>query len=392
VAVREAAADPNPSRDPAFFFAGPSKTLLALDSGEPILGIARERRQLLRDVERVLEQRGEGTGMLVGAVPFSDDAPVRLFCPYQVTQSGTWGVPEDGSSPSRSGALEAGALVRPLDAGQAHFVAAVADATRAIREGSLEKVVLSRVQTVPLTKPPALVPLLRLLRARNPYGFTFALALDAGTRGEARTTLVGASPELLLSRRGSRVVSAPLAGSIPRATDPEEDRSRAERLLHSSKDRHEHELVVARIVETLAPLTRDLAFEREPVVTATHSMWHLSTRIEGRLQTPVSSLELALLLHPTPAVCGTPTAAARAFIARVEGLDRGYFTGTLGHMDASGDGDWIVTIRCAELRGDRARVFAGAGVVRSSVPLLELAETEAKMQTMLGAFRATEEL
>jgi isochorismate synthase len=380
--------DQNLTREPAFFFAGPSKTLWASDTGDTVSGTVRERSLLLRNVQRVLDGRGDRAGVVVGAVPFSEDAPVRLFCPSHVTQTSRWCVVDDAVSSERSSARPGTLSDRPLAADEAHFVAAVADATRAIRHGSLKKVVLCRVRDVELTEPPQLVSLLRVLRARNPHGFTFALSLSSATAEQPRSTLVGASPELLLSRRGDRVVSAPLAGSIPRSPDPAEDRSRAERLLGSNKDRHEHDLVVAKILETLSPLMRNLAFEREPVVTATQSMWHLSTRIEGRLQTPVSSLELALLLHPTPAVCGTPTAAARTFIARAEGLDRGYFTGTLGHMDASGDGDWIVTIRCAKLSGCRARVFAGAGIVGSSVPQLELAETEAKMQTMLSALGA----
>ena len=228
----------------------------------------------------------------------------------------------------------------------------------------------------------------RELHAKNPHGFTYSLSLPRGP-GQESTTLVGASPELLLSRRGTRLVSAPLAGSAPRSQEPSEDRARARELLRSAKDRHEHQLVVEQILETLQPFARNLSFELEPVITATHSMWHLSTRIEGTLRDPnVSALELALALHPTPAVCGTPTRDARAFIERTERFDRGYFTGTLGHMDASGDGDWIVTIRCAELGATRARLFAGAGIVESSVPELELAETSAKMRTILDALGA----
>jgi isochorismate synthase len=201
--------------------------------------------------------------------------------------------------------------------------------------------------------------------------------------------LVGASPELLLSRRGALVVSAPLAGSVPRSRDASEDEQRAARLLRSAKDRHEHRFVVEQILDGLRPFTTDLHFEREPTVTATHSMWHLSTRISGRLRDlGTSSLRLALALHPTPAVCGTPTERAADFIAAAEPFDRGYFTGTLGHMDATGDGDWIVTIRCAEVGPSGVRVFAGAGIVEHSVPALELEETDAKMQTMLAALGA----
>jgi isochorismate synthase len=165
-----------------------------------------------------------------------------------------------------------------------------------------------------------------------------------------------------------------------------EDRRRAALLPKSSKDRHEHQLVVEQIVEDLRPFARRLRCEREPQVVTTASLHHLSTRIEGTLRDPqVSALRLALALHPTPAVCGSPTQAARDFITEREGFDRSYFTGTLGHVDSNGDGDWIVTIRCAELGAERARVFAGAGIVGSSIAELELNETNVKMQTMLEA-------
>jgi isochorismate synthase len=371
---------------PAFFFAGPSKTLLAAEAGEAVTGTLRDRARLLAAVEGVLHERG-AAGLIVGAVPFAEDCPVRLFCPSEVTRSGPWSTADEAAS--SPGPVRKPVALHELDAIEARFTDNVAEAVRWIRSGALKKVVLARAKDVQLTRPPDFARLLRRLRARNPHGFTFALSLDQPA-GDQATTLIGASPELLLSRRGLRVVSAPLAGSSPRSPDAREDRERAERLLRSVKDRHEHELVVACVLDVLSPFMRDLACEREPIVTATHSMWHLSTRIEGRLRRPVSSLELALALHPTPAICGTPTVDARSFITRFEGFDRGYFTGTLGHMDASGDGDWIVTIRCAELTGVRARLFAGAGIVESSVPELELAETEAKMQTMLGALCAAD--
>jgi isochorismate synthase len=375
---------------PAFFFAGPSKTLLAGDEGEPITGVLRERERVIAAADRLLKsQSAFGARFIVGAVPFVDDAPVRLFCPARTLQFGRWCVEEEQPRSSERVVGPPATVERSLSDSEAHFTATVADATRAIREGQLKKVVLARVKDATLGGEADLGRLLRLLRARNPHGFTYALALDNGTPA-VPSTLVGASPELLVSRRGSRVVSAPLAGSIPRSSRSGEDRERAANLLRSSKDRHEHRLVVSQILDSLRPYTRELSFEREPILTATHSMWHLSTRIEGVLRDRgVSSLELALSLHPTPAVCGTPTTAARSFIARSERFERGYFTGTLGHMDAEGNGDWIVTIRCAEISGLRARVFAGAGVVEGSVPLLELAETEAKMQTMLDALGLT---
>jgi isochorismate synthase len=362
---------------PAFFFSGPTKTLLAEGQGELIATPPVEREALLAAAEGALRPASAaGSRFVVGAVPFAETAASRLFCPERVHHAGRW-----WSGPAASAGTSSSVPAGPGVQGSGEhegFARAVAEAVVRIQRGELRKVVLSRKRQVSLQGAADVPQVLRLLHARNPHGFTYALSL-----GEQRT-LIGASPELLISRRGERVVSTPLAGSIPRSSDPQEDRERAAGLLRSAKDRHEHHLVVDQILESLRPHTRELRFEREPVVTATARLWHLSTRIEGTLRdSHTSSLRLALSLHPTPAVCGTPTALARAFIAEHEGFDRGYFTGTLGYMDATGDGDWIVTIRCAELGAQDACVFAGAGIVGSSVPELELAETDAKMGTML---------
>lgn len=374
---------------PSFFFSGPTLTLQAGDVGETIEGSLAQREALIGDVERCLAARKDGQArVVVGAVPFGERAPVRLFCPTRIERSGRWSVaPTNVSSPTAS----RGPIKAPSESGQwpihqgEPFMAAVRGAVDQIQRGELRKVVLSRVREVPLAQSPNPLRLLRRLRARNPHGFTFALELARNGERPA-DVLLGASPELLVSRRGLRLVSSPLAGSVPRSSDSYEDQSRASQLLKSPKDRHEHQLVVEQIVEDLRPFARHLRCEKEPSVVATAALHHLSTRIEGTLRDPsVSALRLALALHPTPAVCGTPTAAARSFIREREGFDRGYFTGTLGHVDSNGDGDWIVTIRCAELGAERARVFAGAGIVGSSVAELELNETNVKMQTMLEA-------
>jgi len=367
-----------------FFFSGPTQTIEAEDEGEVIEGSLSQREQLLDRVERCVRvPHGQDRRVVVGAIPFCDRAPVRLFCPSIVRYSGRWSV-----TPSAPRSEPFHAIPRAPDNEPLHsepFLKAVRGAVNEIQRGALHKVVLSRVQDVPLAQSPNPLRLLRRLRAKNPHAFTFALALAASESAPGHV-LLGASPELLVSRRGGRVVSSPLAGSAPRSIDPQEDARRAAKLLRSAKDRHEHQLVVAQILEDLRPFVHDLRFEREPLVVSTAALWHLSTRIEGRLRDPdVSSLRLALALHPTPAVCGTPTAAARAFIREREGFDRGYFTGALGHVDQNGDGDWIVTIRCAELGPERARVFAGAGIVGNSVAEHELTETNVKMRTMLEA-------
>ena len=154
----------------------------------------------------------------------------------------------------------------------------------------------------------------------------------------------------------------------------------------SAKDRREHAVVAEFVAETLRPFCRRLEVPSGPSLVRTATMWHLSTRVTGELRDPeVSALELACALHPTPAVCGTPTGVARAAISELEPFDRGFYTGALGWGDALGDGEWVVTIRCAEASGSRLRLFAGGGIVVDSVPGEELAETSAKFRTMLRA-------
>jgi isochorismate synthase len=260
----------------------------------------------------------------------------------------------------------------------ATYAESVGRAVRRMRADELEKVVLSRALDLTSQAPldPAL--LVRRLAARDPAGYTYAVDLGAGR------TLVGASPELLVSRRGDVVTANPLAGSVPRAADPVTDRARAEALLASAKDRHEHAVVVRAVADALRPLCTDLAVPATPSLVRTASMWHLSTVVTGRTADPaVSALTLAGALHPTPAVCGTPRAAARAAIAEYEGYDRDFYTGMVGWSDIHGDGEWVVTIRCAVTQGSTVRLYAGAGVVADSDPDAELSETAAKFRTLL---------
>uniref|UniRef100_UPI0015F1001F isochorismate synthase n=1 Tax=Pseudonocardia pini TaxID=2758030 RepID=UPI0015F1001F len=162
-------------------------------------------------------------------------------------------------------------------------------------------------------------------------------------------------------------------------------------LLASDKDRREHALVAGQVADVLGRFCADLEVPAGPEVIGTPTMWHLSSRITGRLVDPgVSSLELAEALHPTPAVCGVPEDPARAAIADLEADDRGYFTGLVGWTDPRGDGEWVITIRSAEVSGETVRLFAGAGIVEGSEPAAELAETGAKFRTMLRALGVDE--
>ncbi|GAA4918337.1 isochorismate synthase [Actinomycetospora succinea] len=265
------------------------------------------------------------------------------------------------------------------------YAAAVARALEMIAEGEFEKVVLARAATLTAPEPLDVAAVLERLAARNPTGYVFAADVtdpqEAGPR-----TLLGNSPELLAARRGDAVVSHPLAGTAPRSPDPEEDARRGEVLARSTKDLREHALVVDRVAERLEPFCTSLEVPSAPSVTRTASLWHLGTRIEGKLRDPApTSLQLAEALHPTPAVCGEPTGAARAAIEELEEFPRGFYTGLVGWCDAAGDGEWAVTIRCAEVAGRAVRVYAGAGVVEGSRPEAELAETAAKFRTLLHA-------
>ncbi len=251
----------------------------------------------------------------------------------------------------------------------------------------VDKVVLSRAVDVDCA---ADVPsVVARLAARDPHAYVFATELPAPD--ETPATLVGASPELLVARHGATVTSHPLAGSLPRSSDSREDRRRAEALLASSKDTTEHAFVVDAIAATLRPRCRALSVPATPQLTRTAAMWHLGTPIVGELDdTSIGSLELALALHPTPAVCGSPRNAALAAIDSIEPYDRGFYTGLVGWSDGSGDGEWAVTIRCAVLGESTARLYAGAGIVAASDPDAELAETTAKLATIRTALGITD--
>ena len=213
--------------------------------------------------------------------------------------------------------------------------------------------------------------LLRRLVAQQPGCFVYA-----------SDGLVGASPELLVRRRSTTVESRPMAGTAVAGGSDAPLRA----LAASAKEGHEHRLVVDAIADALGALCHELEVAPAPDVAVFGPVAHLVTPIRGRLVTPVpSALELARVLHPTPAVGGTPRAAALEAIAGLEGFERGRYAGPVGWVDARGDGEWAIALRGAELDGNRARLVAGAGIVAGSDPDAEWAETEAKLEPMLRA-------
>ncbi len=257
-----------------------------------------------------------------------------------------------------------------------HYEAAVSRAVELIGDGRLQKIVLAREVEVhaPSAYDPAAV--FGVLRDAFPSCFVFCVG-----RGDA--TFVAASPELLARREGQRVSTIALAGSTRRSADPAVDAHLGEQLMRDPSYREEHAIVARRIERTLNQYAIWVTTAPEPGLVRIANIQHLATPIRAQLAAPVEAIELAGLMHPTPAVGGEPSGEALSLIPALEGLDRGWYTGPVGWTDAAGDGEFCVALRCALLRGNVARCYAGNGIVRGSDPAAELAETEIKLQALL---------
>ncbi|MGZ6272128.1 MAG: isochorismate synthase [Candidatus Limnocylindrales bacterium] len=292
------------------------------------------------------------TGRIAARVRSLRDAPLPLLDPHP------------------TGRYEVASPMPP-----AHYEEAVARAVQRIRAGAFEKVVLAREVEVhaPVAHDPAAV--FGLLREAFPSSYIYAVG-----RGDA--TFVGATPELLIRRQGQRATTVALAGSARRSADPAVDDHLGEQLLRSDKDREENAIVARRIARTLRPHAVWVTAAPEPVVVRVANIQHLAAPIRAQLASPMDAVELVGRLHPTPAVGAEPDGALDV-IPALEGFDRGWYAGPVGWTDASGDGEFLVALRCALLRGPVARCYAGCGIVRDSEPAAELAETEVKLQVML---------
>jgi salicylate biosynthesis isochorismate synthase/menaquinone-specific isochorismate synthase len=273
--------------------------------------------------------------------------------------------------PSRLGRTEF-MSVRP----PGEFEAAVAAAVRRIRDGEIEKVVLAR--EVMLRAPAAFDVAAVYGAMRELFPACFCICC-----GSAEGAFVGASPELLIRRSGASASTVALAGSARRSSDPSVDDHIGERLIQSPKERAEHEIVVRRIVRRLRPHSVWVEPAPQPGLVKIANIQHLATPIHAQLAEAHSAVELTGLLHPTPAIGGEPWPAAGKLIDELEGMDRGWYAGPIGWMDATEDGEFCVGIRSALLRDREARLFAGNGIVADSDPEAELAETEPKLEAML---------
>jgi salicylate biosynthesis isochorismate synthase len=273
--------------------------------------------------------------------------------------------------PAQAGAYRVRSVMPP-----SHYEEAVARAVQRIRAEELEKVVLAREVEVqaPSDHDPGAV--LGVLREGFPECYVFAVG-----RGDA--AFIAASPELLVRREGQRASTVALAGSARRSADPAVDDHLGEQLLHSAKDREENEIVACRITQALEPRSVWVTVPREPALVRIANIQHLGRPIRAQLSEPVGAVELAGLLHPTPAVGGEPRSEAERLIPALEGLDRGWYAGAVGWTDGTGDGEFCVALRCAVIRGCNAHCYAGCGIVRDSDPAAELAESEVKLGALL---------
>lgn len=346
----------------------------------PVCGIAIDDR--LSDFFAAARCR-TGPAVIVGALPFDVRAPVSLFQPSSFSRSCDalpFEIPARQTPPANG-------LRRVLPEPSAEgYAAMVRRALERIGSGQVDKIVLARSLKVEGQSDIDVRTIARHLAADS--GVTTFLATLPDPRGGSPTTLVGATPELLVSRSGSHVLSHPLAGSAARREDESSDAEAARALLASDKDQREHAMVVEEILDILAPHCVSLSRPKRPGLFSTATMWHLGTRIEGILKAGApSAAGLAALLHPTPAVGGFPRQAALDGIRALEDHDRGYYAGAIGWTDEQGDGEWFVTLRCAQIRGSEMALHAGAGIVAGSDPDAEVLETAAKFRTMLRALR-----
>jgi menaquinone-specific isochorismate synthase len=344
------------------------------------------------DALGAIETRGAaGLGPVAfGALPFHPDAAGELIVPRRIVgrrgseawetviepRAGWTDVPEPRGKSSDHLSPDEFALTPSMP--HEEWMQVLADAVERIRAGELAKVVLARRVDVVANRAFRLGEVLGRLTALYPACMIFHVE-----------GFIGASPELLVRRRGRDFASHPLAGTVARSGDQAADQALVAGLLASSKERWEHRVVIDHLAEALAPWCETLDVPEAPIVLGLRNVSHLATPIvgtlalrDGRIPT---ALDLVAAIHPTAAVGGHPRADALAYLDKVEGFDRGTYAGPVGWVDAQGDGAWALGIRSARIDGPKASMFAGVGVVADSDPAAELAETQLKLQALLAA-------
>lgn len=359
------------TREPVFVLAGRGGAVVA-DGVHTAFGRLADARAALAS---------HSAPIVLGALPFDMSKPTALIRPQSVQFTET--LPD---WPLRL--LPTVRITQTMPDPEEHR-ARISAALQRLRDpaSGLHKVVLARALRLAADGPLDARTIVHQLIANDPGANAYLVDLTAAGGGHSGAVLVGASPELLVARRGEVVTCRPFAGSAPRLADPGADEASGAALADSAKNRHEHQLVVDAMREALDPLCTDLEIAPQPELSKTTAVWHLSTPITGRLrERSTTALDLAVALHPTPAVGGVPVAAATELINELEG-DRGFYAGAVGWCDQRGDGRWVVSIRCAQLSADRrtADAHSGGGIVAESDPDDEVAETTTKFNTILAA-------
>ncbi len=309
--------------------------------------------------------------LTLAALASPDDLPEELLGRLERRHAELRQLPLPLLDPAPTGHFQVASAMPPE-----HYEQAVGRARDLIAAGELEKIVLAREVQVHAPSPYDAAAVFGVLRQEFPSCFVFCV-------GRGESAFIAASPELLVRREGQRVSTIALAGSTRRSADPAVDDHLGEQLLRDASYREEHAIVARRIERTLRPHSVWVTAAPEPGLVRIANIQHLATPIRAQLATPMDALELAGLMHPTPAVGGEPLSRAAPLIPALEGLDRGWYSGPVGWTDAAGDGEFCVALRCALLRGSVARCYAGNGIVRESDPASELAETEIKLQALL---------
>jgi salicylate biosynthesis isochorismate synthase/menaquinone-specific isochorismate synthase len=315
--------------------------------------------------------QGEDVFMTVNAVVSPGDDPDSTAERIQARLAGLRPDPLPMLDPHLTDRPEIRSVLPPAD-----FEAAVDAATDRIAGDETSKVVLAREVTVEASAAHDSAAIFGAMREQFPSCFCFC-------HGTPEAAFLGASPELLIRRSGAGASTVALAGSTRRSSDPAVDDHLGEQLLRSDKNRREQRIVAERIVRKLRPHSVWVQTAPDPEVVKVANIQHLATPIIAQLAESHSAVELAGMLHPTPAVGGEPWLDAATTIAELERMDRGWYAGPVGWMDSTEDGEFCVALRSALLRDREARIFAGVGVVAGSDPAAELEETEVKLQALL---------
>lgn len=370
----------------SFFLKGANKTIVTEGNFKWVRTPAAEGADLSgsfqSDVKNAFhEARGAGieNPIIAGVIPFDPKQESALFVPKSWK---SFDSPQEALS--QQAITDRGSSETPVEVvnstdNQAFdgYTGIVETAVEKIKSGDLDKVVLARLRDIDISQPISSADIISRLAEQNPTGFTFQVPLP-----DNESRLVGASPELLIRKSGSRFNSQPLAGSAARV--PNKDKEVTEKLFNSKKDRFEHKLVVDSMKSTLSGKSAKLNVPDEPECISTSKLWHLATSISGEAaNSDENVLALACLLHPTPALSGFPHDNARKLLTSLEPFDREFFGGIVGYCDSNGDGEWYIAIRCGKLGKTSIRLFAGAGIVQDSDPKSEWNETEVKLSTMM---------